>query len=211
MLLRGVKNVNEYKTEIESSSEYEKIVKKIPFNCNTIILSKTLWVNDDKPYTIDYPIDFVLYQNVVEKVFIKNSSHRTLKWLPTEGYVILGYLCPQSRKEVELQVSPVQAYILLWFNEHESGSIQEISQDLNIRKQLLPPLDTNVINDQIINLEKYLDILEHTDGLWYINYSKKLITNQGLGQSSLVINRLNIDTVTYLRSLDLISPRNREN
>lgn len=79
---------------------------------------------------ITMPAQLVEYQNIFTKFYLAKHSGRKLQWQPTLGHCVLKAQFDHSPKD--LQVSLFQAIVLLFFNETDTMSFEEIKLASNI-------------------------------------------------------------------------------
>ena len=103
--------------------------ENISVDLNVNILDMEYWPNF-QPMEIKLPGEMVHAQQMFTKFYLSMHSGRKLQWQPTLNHCVLKATFLQGTKELE--VSLLQALVLLMFNESDTLTLAQISSRTNI-------------------------------------------------------------------------------
>ena len=129
-MLRDISESRRINTNILEQLHLKEKIDKNQLALKCIILSEQFWPKL-KDENVELPTEIKEIQEKYTKSYEALKGNRTLIWKNNLGQVTIEIDVGNSRV-VEFNVTPIQAAIIMKFQERESWSLQELSQSLKM-------------------------------------------------------------------------------
>jgi len=113
--------------------------KKLPLDTNVVVLNDLYWPLQ-KGLELVLPAEFTGSASAFEEYYKTTTEKRKLTWLYNQGTVAVQHTFLDEKKKakrIEVQVSVIQAAILMLFNDDSSHSFKDIQSELNVNEEQL--------------------------------------------------------------------------
>jgi hypothetical protein len=134
---------NDIKISSEKQSEFKSWLKekstKLPLDTNVVVLNDLYWPLQ-KGTELVLPGEFTQCITGFEEYYKSSTEKRKLTWLYNQGTVMVQHTFLDDKKRVkriEVQVSVIQAAMLVLFNDDQPKSFKDIQGELNLSEELL--------------------------------------------------------------------------
>jgi cullin 1 len=136
---------NDIKVSEDKAPEFQEYLKekggpKLPADLSVLVLNDVYWPIQKGGPELVVPAEFVPCVNSFEEYYKSTTEKRKLTWLYNQGTVSVlhTFLDEKKRaKRIEVIVSPIQAAILLLFNDDKARSFKDVQTELNLTEESL--------------------------------------------------------------------------
>jgi len=111
----------------------------VPLDTNVVVLNDLYWPLQ-KGLELILPAEFSGAASAFEEYYKTTTEKRKLTWLYNQGTVAVQHTFLDEKKKakrIEVQISVIQAAILMLFNDDSSHSFKDIQSELNIAEEQL--------------------------------------------------------------------------